>query len=169
VDVDEVIRELGLSIEAKFVPFSLSWNAVSAPKSEDLQLNWSVTLKRNGKLILTTDYSQGIGHIPGYKPGQRMTVYLFERLQRVCEDGRPLEKGLAAPSVKLSDVIYSLVSDGNAIDYPTYEEYARDLGMEEDSRAGEKIYRACLEIGLKLRQAIGEDGLAKLREAFQNY
>ena len=30
-------------------------------------------------------------------------------------------------------------------------------------------YRACLDIALKLRAAIGEDGLAKLREAAQDY
>lgn len=67
------------------------------------------------------------------------------------------------------DVIYSLLRDGDAIDSPTYESWAEGNGYDTDSRKGESIYRACLEIGLKLRAALGEAGLEKLRTAFQDY
>lgn len=54
-----------------------------------------------------------------------------------------------------------------------FEKYGRldepELGYDPDSRKAEAIYKACLEIALKLRNALGEDGLAKLREAAQDY
>lgn len=75
---------LGLTVESVFVPWSRSRNKGEKSPS----LNWIVTVKRNGKDVLTK---------------------------------------------------------------------------------GETIYRACLEIALKLRAAIGEAGLAALQNAFQDY
>jgi hypothetical protein len=69
----------------------------------------------------------------------------------------------------VADVLASLVMDSSAIDYSTYEEWAGDCGHDPDSRKGEAIYRACLEIALKLRNGLGEAGLAALREAAQDY
>lgn len=43
------------------------------------------------------------------------------------------------------------------------------IEYKADSRKGEAIYRHCLEIGLNLRLMLGNDGLVKLQEAFQDY
>jgi hypothetical protein len=47
--------------------------------------------------------------------------------------------------------------------------WADTYGYDKDSRSGEKIYRACLEIGLKLRAMIGDQNITKLRDLFQDY
>lgn len=62
------------------------------------------------------------------------------------------------------DVMSCLLSDASAIDHGDYESWAADLGYEKDSRNGEKIYRTCLSIGLKLRSALGDAVLTELRE-----
>ena len=43
------------------------------------------------------------------------------------------------------------------------------LGYDPDSRKAEGIYRACLELALKLRNGLGEKLLAELREAVADY
>jgi hypothetical protein len=67
------------------------------------------------------------------------------------------------------DVIYSLISDSDAIEYGSFEEWAENFDYETDSRKAEAIYRTCLEFGLKLRRALGDKALTELREAFQDY
>lgn len=52
----------GITIKAEFVPLSKSRNAGSNWKG----LNWKVTLQRNGRDVITTDYGAGIGHCPSY-------------------------------------------------------------------------------------------------------
>lgn len=56
----DAIAALGLTVEAVFIPFSLSRNKGEKHRT----LNWRVTLKRNGREIMTTDYSAGEGHCP---------------------------------------------------------------------------------------------------------
>lgn len=68
-----------------------------------------------------------------------------------------------------TNVIYSLVIDSSVLDHATFESWASEFGYDPDSRKGESIYRACLEIALKMRAAIGDAGMAALREAFQDY
>ena len=56
------LESLKLSAEAVFVPFSKSRNK----GEENKTLNWRVTIKRDGRDVLSFDYSAGIGHCPGY-------------------------------------------------------------------------------------------------------
>lgn len=178
----ETLETLGLDIVAEFVPFSKSRNAKPNPSTSDLSLNWRVTVRRNGEPFLETDYMQGIGHAPAYNASNRKLGHVdslmrFECLQFEAEKGRahgfmmggsPMGgKALEAPSA--ADVLYSLSSDADALDYATFEDWAENYGYDPDSRKGEATYRACLEIALKLRAAIGDAGLEKLREAFQDF
>jgi len=41
------------------------------------------------------------------------------------------------------DVLFSLVSDASGTDQP-FEDWASDLGYDDDSRSAEKVYKACL-------------------------
>lgn len=63
-----------------------------------------------------------------------------------------------------ADIFSCLALDASAIDHPSFEDWASEFGYGEDSRAGEKIYRACLATGLKLRAALGDAVLTELRE-----
>lgn len=179
---NEAIEKLGLRVTAQFVPFSQSRNAKDAKTASDLSLNWRVTIGRDDKPFLETDYMQGIGHAPAYKAsvqklGHANSLMRFEWLQYEAEKGRnggfvfggkPMGgKPLDEPSA--ADVLYSLIADASALDHATFEEWAREFGYSEDSREAEQIYRKCLEIALKLRNAIGEAGIEQLREAFQDY
>ena len=177
--IDRVAAELGLTMTAEFVPFSKSRNK----KEKHRSLNWLVTLRRGSCDILTTDYMQGSAHCPAYKAsvralGERNSVMRDSALRHECETGtqaRMLENmgmpinGAKLPAPELRDVLHSLALDADVIDCATFEEWASNYGYETDSRSAEKIYRGCLEIALKLRAAIGDEGLSKLREAGQDY
>lgn len=177
-NIERTAAELGLTMETVFVPFSQSRNKSDKHPS----LNWKVTILRNGREVLTTDYMAGSGNCPGY-PNRylgKMTVAEKAVVDAECETGMPCyfsnERQEAIPSYRatpilpeFADVLYSLASEASAIDYATFEEWASDYGYDTDSRSAEKTYRACLEIALKLRSAIGDDGLAKLRESCQDY
>jgi hypothetical protein len=176
------IEALGLSIDAKFIPFSQSRN-----KGQDYHnLNWSITVKRNGKDVLTTDYSAGSAHCPGYnvpnhvKPERFRTIWRNAVVAWECENGFKGQysestgtTSRAFKTIKLepdvSDVFYSLVMDSQVLDYSSFEDAADNWGYDVDSRKAEAIYRACLEIALKLRASIGESGLKALSEAFEDY
>ena len=156
-----VVAELGLTVESVFVPWSESRN-----KGEKLpSLNWVVSLKRNGALVWAGAYSAGCGHCPSKEePARRWE----------CENGRKASavRGRGTgPELKPDaiDVLYSLVMDADALDAGGFEEWAGDLGYDVDSRKAEKTYNACIGIGLKLRRHLGEGGIVKLREAFQDY
>ena len=60
--ISATLDSLKLTVAAVFVPFSQSRN--KAEKSPSL--NWRVTVKRDGRDVLTTDYMAGIAHCPGY-------------------------------------------------------------------------------------------------------
>jgi len=57
------LAALGVTVESVFVPFSRSRNA----GQETPKLNWLVTIKRDGREVLTTDYMEGQGHAPAYQ------------------------------------------------------------------------------------------------------
>lgn len=174
-NIADVIADLGLTIESEFVPFSQSRNKTEKNPS----LNWLVTLKRNEREILTTEYMAGMGHCTAYKAskaqlGHQYSVPRDTALREECETGRPwVPFGRASKThehkPKITDFLYSLVRDADALDYSTFENWASNYGYDADSRKAESIYRACLEIALKLRNGIGEEGLAKLRDTFQDY
>lgn len=180
----------GLNIEARFVAFSLSRNANPKAKPSERSLNWRITLLQQhldgkAKPILECDYSAGIGHCPCVKTKDRaigswrVPGYSLDEARAIefeTEKGKPYSANLnwAKPGSKLIvpdrlDVIHSLLSDGDAIEYRGFEDWAANFGYDTDSRKAEETYRACLDIGLKLRSALGDKVLAELREAFQDY
>ena len=169
----DAISALGLAVESVFVPFSQSRNKAEKNKS----LNWQVTLKRNGLVIITTDYSAGSGHCPAdkkkwFSPSERANA-----ISRECELGKAqtqnsrLQMFSESAPIKPDhvSVIWSLVTDSDVLEHSSFEEWASNFGYETDSRKAESIYRACLEIALKLKAGIGNDGLEQLRLAFQDY
>lgn len=180
---DDVIASLGLTVESMFVPFSQSRNAKPGPDGKLWQsLNWRVTLKRNGRDVMTADYAQGAAHCPSYgKP----VPAAFNRPKRMWPDlaiAQEIETGCAVDvhtwgwrdganieGPKTADVLSSLISDASAMDHADFESWAAEYGYDTDSRSAENTYRACLETGLKLRAAIGDEGFRQLQEVLQDY
>lgn len=164
-----LINELRLTMDSTFVPWSKSRNA----KEKDPSLNWLVTIFCDGRPVLTTDYTQGCGHTAAYKAsvanlGAKDSIGRHDAVKRECQTGRDrLMRRVSPPAIE--DVLYSLVSDADVLNSSSFEDWANELGYDPDSRKAESIYRACLEIALKLRNGIGESNLARLREAFEDF
>ena len=164
--------KLGLTMTAAFVPWSQSRNKDEKTDrgAPVRSLNWEITICKGGRRILTTDYNAGVAFCPSYK--QRGNIEDDRRVKTECESGSKYESGAMRGCQilpKLADVLHSLVLDSDALDYSTYEEWAAELGYDADSRKGEAVYRACLEIALKLRNGLGEQALAELRDAVSGY
>ena len=177
--LENAIIANGLTVTSEFVPFSRSRNAENdTGRSPDKRsLNWRVTLHRDGKPILTTDYSAGLAHCPSYKPGARWTLDYAELIEHETETGTTAKRMNAIGFIakgkpitpKTADVVYSLVLDAGVLDARNFEDWASEYGYDTDSRKAETIYRACLEIALQLRNGLGEAMLADLRDAAQEY
>lgn len=191
--MDEKLKAIlpeNFEYEAIFVPLSQSRNAKSEYKSpSDLSINWRITFRCN--YLMKFDYMQGIGHLPeDIRPkfNGRVTIAEWEAMTAACESARfetpaayykringPLRQRMerakllpvGAPDIK--DVLYSVLMDGEAIDYPDFESWANEFGYDPDSREAEKTYKACVHEGLQLRAMLGDKVLSDLREYFQDY
>ena len=172
--VGVTLAEMGFSIKCKFIPFSQSRN-----KSEKYpSLNWKVTILRNKKEILTTDYMAGCGHCPSYKKLNPTSYDCRKLIEAECETGYVSNYAYSMGHItqdkklpilpELRDVIYSLVMGADAFEYD-FEDWCANFGYETDSRKAEKIYNECVEIAHKLLRSVGTSGLEKLREAYQDY
>lgn len=181
-EIQALLDKHNLTVESVFVPWSQSRNAAEKNPS----LNWKVTLLMNGKKILSTDYSAGMGHCPSYeqiKNPMRLTIHDMDLIKYECEKGKiaghymvslssvmqpvdPKKRGDIKPDSQ--DVIYSLLIDSDVLQYSDFESWAGDFGYDVDSRQAEKTYQACMKIALQFRQ-IGESLIAELREAYQDY
>lgn len=172
VSLEKVVEDLRIGIEARFVPYSRSLGYKVKPKPHEITLNWKIELFRFDKVgkPFEVEYHQGIGHLPGYKPSERVTIDVFNELMQAAETGKygisQLDRK-PIPAPKLVDVLYCLVNDAEALEYITFEDWAREFGTDADSRSEEKVYQACLTNGLKLRALIRDEGISKLREAYQ--
>jgi len=193
------LAELGLTIESEFVPLSQSRNAGQMETRQDgkpsktprLTLNWRVTVKRNGRAVLTTDFNAGCAHAPAYKLKAPSAALGVNDKQAMiaweCENGfraRFAPWGISKTGngsnpdgtrrvfpilPDACDVFYSLATDSSVLDSGTFEEWAEEFGYDSDSRKGEAVYRACLELALKMRNGLGDVGLSTLRESFEGY
>lgn len=168
--IETIAARLGITMDAEFVPFSLSRNA--KPKKGEKpwrSLNWRVTLKLHGKPFLTTDYSQGVAYIPNPAKLPDQSADRQAQINAAIETGRlrhghsAFSKAIPCPSI--GDVLQSLASDSDVIDHADFENWAGDFGYDIDSREVERIYRACLETATKLRAALGQHALDELRLA----
>lgn len=70
------------------------------------------------------------------------------------------------PPPHLRDVMYSLLMDSSVLNASSFEDWASEFGMDTDSRKAEAMYRACLDIALKMRAVLGESGMTLLRELY---
>jgi hypothetical protein len=184
--LDDIADLLGLTMETVFVPYSQSRHQEEKWRS----LNWKVSIYHQQgdrkSLVVAIDYSAGVGHCPstGYSrkgdPQAERRLLEFE-----CEHGirgRYLVttdmvipyiyssgKGRQRILPKLADVLSCLVTDADAINYSSFEDWASSFGYDTDSRKAEKIYQECLKIGLALRNSLSDDGLKRLQNAAQDY
>lgn len=175
------IAAAGLTMLARFIPFSVSRNS----KEKNPSLNWIVTLQRNGRDVLTTDYMAGCGHCPAYKNAaikKSCGSYLHhEAIRHECETGETVLRAMyqGSPTFMVDrkkpilpdtcDVVYSLILDASALDSSSFEDWCADYGYSDDSIKARQTFDACLAHGMKLRAAIGNDTFATLQELCNDY
>jgi hypothetical protein len=169
---DELTAKVEYS--ATFVPFSRSRNR----DEKQCNLNWVITLKA-GRTEFSTDYSQGVGHIPKYQHGNKLVIYR-DAVAETCETGlnhtidykndmyRRLRAKPLAPPAK-ADVFYCLLMDSDVVYFACFEDWASELGHDTDSRKAAKVYEACLQTALKFRRFFNEAELTELRDLFSDY
>ena len=172
-ELERAIADLGLTVNAMFVPWSKSRNAKPKAYNSDRSLNWQVTVKHNGRIVLTTDYMAGIGHCPSVKAsvaelGGRDCILRSEKIVSETETGRHYRNQTPLQPDTVS-VIACLIIDASALDSSSFEDWADEFGYDRDSRKAEKVYRECLETALRLRAGIGDEGIKRLQEAAQDY
>lgn len=166
--MDEEARRLGLHIEAIFVPLYRSRNA----NEKHPTVNWRVRLLRHGanRVIWEGDYSQGTGHLktpPRFDP---RSVDGAMAIRAACETGKgrrhpaSLVASVQAVPPTVVDILSSLLLDASAIDEGSFEDWAASFGYDPDSRKAEKIWKACVETGLKLRSELGDEILRRFQE-----
>lgn len=156
-------------------------NRARALKSGWRSLNWKVTLVRTTgaphatikpRPIYESEYSAGEAHCPAYKDkrlGNADSVDRQNAIDSECETGRvhqyapSLGGGYASAKPILPDsvdVFASIVRDAqDAIDSGGFESWAENYGYSTDSRHAEKIFRECVDSGLKLIAGIGAETL----------
>jgi hypothetical protein len=162
-EIEEFMTANRITVESMFIPWSRSRNKGEKQPS----LNWKVTIKKDGRHVLTTDYSAGMGHAPSYK--HIVSKDVMASVKWECEYGKAARAAGKPILPDACDVLYSLAGDASVLDYSEFENWASDFGYDADSRKAEAIYRACLGTALKLRNGLGEDGLRALQEASQDY
>lgn len=148
-------------------------------------ISWIVSLGFNGRVIIETPYSMGIGHIDLDKASLNTTaqrwsddeasmIGAWKRNPYADFKDKHLQAQVAAKlagyqkvAPLLSDVLHSLLSDGEAyFSGQTFEQWAGDLGYDADSRKAEAVWKTCDATGRKLR-AIPDNVLNKARELLQ--
>lgn len=172
---DELLASWGVKVTSQFVPFSQS----RSKKNKDPNLNWTVTVSKDGRDILTTDYSAGVGHAPAYKKFGDRSFIGAEAVRKECETGRlsrvtegsdfvytHASKSLPPPDAK--DVLSCLILDASVLNSASFEDWASEYGYDKDSRSAEAAYRTCLDTALKLKNGLGESVFAQMQEAFRD-
>ena len=76
-----------------------------------------------------------------------MTLHEEEVLQQAFEIKKPTSE----------DVLDALLSDADALQYDTFEDWAPELGYDTDSIKAKKIYEACRKTGSELKKLLGHE------------
>ena len=169
----EACTSLGLPLVTQFVPWSQSRDYEHGKPVGQRMAQWRVTLLRDGKPIITTDYGQGIGHLPAYT---RKALGSNNSVDRMAAIAQELERGkawphylTAVPGPGMPDVVHSLCLAAEVLQHRSFEDWAADFGYDADSRKAENIYRSCMQIALQLLNGLGAANLERLQLAAREY
>ena len=163
-----------ISMKADFIAWKDSRNA----KEKYPSLNYSVSIFKNDRLILTTDYMMGCAHAPSYSQSRKDYDY-SKLLEWECNNWRKGKYTMSLSQIMgvkdsnilphLVDVMYHLSLDSEVLNYETFDSWAGDFGYNADSITHQNLYNQCLSIALKLNNGLGSDTLKELREMYQDY
>lgn len=174
--IDAALAAMGITYDARFIPQGISRNRDEKTPS----LNWLCRITRHG-FTYSTDYTQGIAHVPNYPQGIRLTndaaAYRRE-CERAAETGTYPARSFAPhvsyfsrkplPAPALCDVVYSLLGDADA-GRESFADFCANYGYDEDSRSAETLWRACGETARAFSRLFSSDDRATLADLFTDY
>lgn len=88
--------------------------------------------------------------------GNKTSFSFGDSLNNTHEQKKPDKNGLLETIT--SDYFYTTEY------YPTFEDFASEMGYKEDSRSAEKIYKKCIEGADKLHTVFNDADIEKIRE-----
>lgn len=166
----DLLAELGLTVDAVFIPWSQSRNT----KEKQPSLNWCVTLKKDGHPVLLTDYMAGSAYCPAYSNRTLKRVHgsnssdFALAIRQECETGREWKQyGHGKPILPdTKQVIASLLLDASSIlNSAGLEDWCNEFGYDADSRKARKMFDTCMAHALAFRAAVGADKFQELQES----
>lgn len=170
--VCELLKQCGIEYKFTFVPkiYADIEDCMTSKSLSSLQFDWKVSIQGE-----TFEYHQGLGLQQSTKNLKTYGSINFgdaEKIKWALCGKRYITAG-GMPSLKpktpeITDVIYCLLSDSDAIEY-NFTEWANDFGYDTDSIKAEKVYQACVETGRKLNRIFSPKDLESLRELLQDY
>lgn len=169
----EIMTAAALNVTFEHVP-----STYDPRDKESFQgIKWRATLQ-TPRGSFSTDYTQGIGHIPKAwglvsEYGRGFSISQLEALRATLAKGRrhiignsghmiPTKEPIPTPDPL--DVLGCLFSDASATD-STFEDWCGDLGYDTDSRKALATYEACRQTGLDLLRVLGAEHFEQLRDA----
>lgn len=122
---------------------------------------FAVKLDRNGQSF-ETEYTAGCAH--RHYASHRSGPIEFDYNGLITVDELAERKRTIPNHPTLADVVNCIVSDAQAVaDGQSFEDFAADMGWDEDSRKAEKCYHGCRDAYFALvRLGADFDGLAEL-------
>lgn len=160
--IDEAIDKISLTYTAEFVPQKFSRNR----ESKTLSINWRITLSKDG-VFISTDYMQGVGHIPTYKYSkylQRTNEIMVSSIGKYRKSENGMDYPLPKP--KLKDILYSLTVDSDVFNYDDFEDWADSYGYNPDSIKDKEVYESCLVMGKQFKKLVN---INDMQELFEDY
>lgn len=164
--IEQFIKEHGLTAETQRVPENPNSESEWAKDA----LHFHVTLVgKDKRRIMTFYYSVGSAHPEMWaKESSNHTARHFAKIAREYPrtvDGVDATKKLRAlyPGPDLADMLDCLTSDASSIDNThNFEEWAGELGFDEDSRKAERSYQATMTQSVALCNVLGRDAYSDL-------
>ncbi len=162
----EMIKDMGLRIEFVYLKPDMD----SKEFKEWKHARWKVWLYKEDRLILEQEFKSGIACLLMEKmkhPFSPRSIAYQDAINMALTNGCDVFGRKLRPDI--IQFVYSIVSDADALDYNSFEDWAMYTGCDEDSRKAEATYKECLSIGLKLRNGLGEKDFIKLQKAARDY
>jgi len=186
-ELAKALNAIGFSLETISGPRGVLESATTKDGKPWQCLRYSVLLKFNGREIIETNFSFGIGHvnisavkvppstiIPGWPNDEAGFLAVWQRKPNANFTDKEMQLRVAQRLARLQklnptlpSVLYSLLSESTAYGQ-TFEDWCGDLGYDTDSRKAEEIFKACESTGRKLSKIDG-NAIERARELLQDY
>lgn len=192
------LARLGVSVDSTFIPYSQSKNKAKKWRSLNwkvrLKLHDRVICETD--YAAGEGHCPAYNQADAMQPRRKTIEPFWDRIDYEIEHGFESMKGAGGGSLigmarmrprkepdasgrrgyekipilpDTLDVVASLVQDARVLDHSDFESWASDTGSDPDSRADEAVYRACLDIALKLRSGLGAELLIELEKLFEQW